>query len=270
MRYPRVTVVAVVAGNVVGCSLFVDTSGLLHEGQRPSAAVLADGGGPDGRAPDIDDAAPPSPPPEVVELPGPVAHWAFDEGGGSTAVDATGNGHDGIILGGVWVEDRHGEPGRALLLESEGAEGGHGHVSIAGAPAFDRPEGAAFTISAWVRFAATPGHDVLFDVECDVEEKSYDLEFNDGGLTYYDGVEHVAWARVPSVVGEWRHVGVAVDGAKASTYFDGMRVGEGVADTSPCVAKRIYLGRYVDVAIDDVRFYGVALDDAQMMAEKNR
>lgn len=28
-----------------------------------------------------------------------VAHWKLDEGSGTTAVDATGNGHDGTLIG---------------------------------------------------------------------------------------------------------------------------------------------------------------------------
>jgi len=106
---------------------------------------------------------------------------------------------------------------------------------------------------------------------------AYDLEFmDDTTLTYFDGVAHVAQATVPNMVGAWRHIGVVVDGAEARTYLDGVRVGQSAADAMPRVAERLSFGtdRYADtytrLALDEVRFYRAALDDAQMLAEKNR
>lgn len=34
---------------------------------------------------------------------GLVAHWSFDEQGGTTVMDRSGNGHDGQLTGGTWV-----------------------------------------------------------------------------------------------------------------------------------------------------------------------
>ncbi len=46
-----------------------------------------------------------------------VAHWSFGEGSGATAVDDTGNGHDGAIGGAAnWVEGQIG-----LALDFDGA-----------------------------------------------------------------------------------------------------------------------------------------------------
>jgi hypothetical protein len=48
---------------------------------------------------------------DAVELPartltdGLVAHWSLDEGRGTVARDASGNGHDGQLSGGSWIAD---------------------------------------------------------------------------------------------------------------------------------------------------------------------
>jgi hypothetical protein len=39
---------------------------------------------------------------------GPVAHWKFDEGSGSTAYDSTNNNNDGTISGATWTTGKHG------------------------------------------------------------------------------------------------------------------------------------------------------------------
>ncbi len=38
-----------------------------------------------------------------------VAHWRLDDGSGTTAVDSSGNGHDGtLLLDPQWVAGKHG------------------------------------------------------------------------------------------------------------------------------------------------------------------
>ena len=38
-----------------------------------------------------------------------VAHWQFDDGSGTTAVDSSGNGHDGtLLLDPLWVAGKYG------------------------------------------------------------------------------------------------------------------------------------------------------------------
>lgn len=46
-----------------------------------------------------------------------VSYWNFDEGTGSIAHDLTGNGHDGTIQNGIWV---NGISGKALVFEKTG------------------------------------------------------------------------------------------------------------------------------------------------------
>ena len=46
---------------------------------------------------------------------GLVAHWALDEGGGNTASDSSGNGHDGQLTGGTWISDGRFSGGLRLI-----------------------------------------------------------------------------------------------------------------------------------------------------------
>jgi hypothetical protein len=42
----------------------------------------------------------------IVSAPGLLGAWDFETGAGATAVDTSGNGNDGAVLGGVWVQGR--------------------------------------------------------------------------------------------------------------------------------------------------------------------
>lgn len=108
------------------------------------------------------------------------------------------------------------------------------------------------------------------------QDSSFGIELiTDTTLTYWDGKEHIAQATIPSVVGQWHHYGVVVDGSQARIYFDGVRVSQAVADTTPRTATQVYFGHssfgdYLRGAVDKARFFRVALTDAEMMTEKNR
>ena len=280
----RSRVLLALLGSLAGCSLFVDTGGLGGEAQTSAVDASGDASTsgtdaadeavvPNGDAGETGDAADAG---DAGGLPGLVGHWTFDEGSGSTTMDVSGHGHHGIIFGGTWVADRHGVAGRALFLNGKSDGGGGDFVSVTAHPDFDRPANAKLTVTAWVRFDSPPGHEnvVTFDYG---GGGAYDLEFLDANtLTYFDGIDHVAQGTVPNVVGAWHHLGVVIDGAESRTYFDGVRIGQGAANTTPRVAQFVQFGAdfasdvFVRMAFDEVRIYRAALDDAQMLADKNR
>ena len=69
---------------------------------------------------------------------GLIAHWSCDEGAGSTLVDRSGNGHDGVIAGATWIA---GEFSGALHFD------GAGSVIV---PNF--PQAASnWTVATWYR-----------------------------------------------------------------------------------------------------------------------
>jgi hypothetical protein len=80
--------------------------------------------------------------------PGLAAAYAFDEGAGATAQDASGRGNAGAITGAAGAPGRHGE---ALRFDGARAE-----VRIPPAPSLDLRR--AMTLSAWIRpVARQPG-----------------------------------------------------------------------------------------------------------------
>lgn len=201
-----------------------------------------------------------------------VGDWPFDEGSGNVLLDKSGRNHNGIISGGVWAPGHLNAANQALAFDG----GPNNYVSIAGDPDSTRIATPSFTMFAWARFDETPSHDMFFSVWYGNQDTSFGIELiNDTTLTYWDGKEHIAQATIPSVVGQWHHYGVVVDGSQARIYFDGVRVSQAVADTTPRTATQVYFGHssfgdYLRGAVDKARFFRVALTDAEMMTEKNR
>lgn len=73
---------------------------------------------------------------------GLVAHWSFDETGGSVVADRSGNRHDGQVTGGSWISS--GQFGGALAL----APGDH--VQVANFP----QASVGWTVSVWIQTSA--------------------------------------------------------------------------------------------------------------------
>src|SRR2546422_7400962 len=72
----------------------------------------------------------------------PVASWKLDEGAGSTAADATGNGNTAPWAGGSrWTS---GFVGSAVLLD-----GVSGQLSVPNSPSLNLA--GAFSVAAWVK-----------------------------------------------------------------------------------------------------------------------
>ena len=76
--------------------------------------------------------------------PGLVAAYAFDEGSGTTAVDASGNGRTGAVVGAGRTAGRYG-----------GALSFDGTNDYVGLPALGTFYNAGFTLEAWVNKATT-------------------------------------------------------------------------------------------------------------------
>jgi len=71
-----------------------------------------------------------------------VTHWPFDENSGDKTIDATGNGNDGKINGGKWVEGKF-----KAALEFNGKDD---HVVIPDSKDLDLAQEP--TLSAWAKF----------------------------------------------------------------------------------------------------------------------
>ena len=74
-----------------------------------------------------------------------LGHWTFDEGSGSIASDASGNGHDGNITGAEWTT---GKVGGALYFNAADQQD---VVTVPYSANFDFSSVQDFTIEAWIK-----------------------------------------------------------------------------------------------------------------------
>ena len=82
-----------------------------------------------------------------------MAAYAFNEGSGTTTLDATGKGHTGSLVGATWTAA--GRNGNALAFN-----GSSNRVSIADAADLDFT--TALTLEAWVRPTTLSGWRTVF------------------------------------------------------------------------------------------------------------
>lgn len=196
----------------------------------------------------------------------------FDEVSGSTAADATGNGHTGTLNGGA--SRTAGKSGNAVLLD-----GSTGYVSLPNNIAADISD---FTIAAWVfrNSAATKQQERIFDFGSGTGRYMF-LSPDSGGTIrfaislngYHNERQVTGTAPVPS--GQWTHVAATLSGTTLTLYVNGSQVGQtaGAAFTPWRIGPTAqnWIGRsqfsadpYFNGAIDDFRIYRGALPADQI------
>jgi hypothetical protein len=205
-------------------------------------------------------------PPVQPDVLGLLSRLRFDEGAGDKAADSSGNDRTGAIHGATWAAE---ELGKCLSFDGRQA-----YVSI--------PEMGvhkAITITGWIRprvlrpWQAIVHTDVFApnDVHLSLQE--------DGALFLsVNGNEPVDVRSAPlfdpSSVGAWRHFAVVYDSVAKSVkfYSDGKPIGTRHysvavrAGWKGGVAVGSWGGndRFFDGEMRDLRFYGRALDDAEV------
>ena len=206
-------------------------------------------------------------PPDLAR--GLAGHWAFDDGKGAIARDASGRGNHGAIKGGAkWAK---GVLGGALEFD-----GRDDFVSIPNESAFDIT--GSITVSAWIRVESFSKSWQAIVTKGDRAWRLHraggtssagfactDLSRNETGDLF--GKKSVA-------DGHWRHVAGVLDGATISLYVDGVLDASG--DSSPKISVNNHAvligandqakGRLFRGLIDDVRLYDRALSVAEIQA----
>jgi len=193
-----------------------------------------------------------------------VAHWKFDDGSGNTAVDSSGNAHNGTLLGDTsWVD---GIDGAALAFDGDGD-----YVDIGKDPSFDITN--QITVSAWIKVnafdrdwqAIIAKGDRAWRLQRNAVEST--LEFACSGLV----VPGTDWGNVFGTVdvndGHWHHVAGVYDQEKLYLYIDGnLDVSAEAPGTIRVNDEPVYIGensqtpnRFWNGLIDDVRIYSYAL-----------
>ena len=199
-----------------------------------------------------------------------VAQWKLDEGGGTIAIDATGNGNDGTLEGDPAVVN--GQFGQALAFEDSRVVIGASD-SLTG----DFFQGT-FTVSAWINPSRTGNtwQQVFRSVAASYTNDTLFLN-NDGRLSWR-GTVNAGWAggmceTAPDVVpaNQWTHVAVTGDGANFRIYVNGALSQESAFQTTDGANTTYYIGgtsggESYTGQVDDVRIYDHVLSEDDVRA----
>lgn len=197
-----------------------------------------------------------------------IAHYPLD----GDANDATGNGHDGVLYGGTYVEDRYGTYQGAV--EFDGSLNGYVDVG-----AIDIPLPA--TVSLWFRSPATnSAWRTLFGWN-QASGPYSGIQFATTGNGRMiarmgnDTTDYYTTNR-PDGDGRWHMLSASRDTSGIQrVYFDGVRQVAYSVQVSIGANHHLYLGRsfrpnsyslneHFRGALDDVRIYGRALTDEEI------
>ncbi len=178
------------------------------------------------------------------------AHWPFDEGTGSTAADASGNGHTATLSSGAsWTTGRFG--GHAVALN------GAANITSAG-PTVDT--GHSFSVAAYARFSDTTGTQDVASVG-GTSTGGYELQLHNGEPTFARPASDSATAAVTAVTAPtavkpntWYHL-IGVDNSGTGTlslYVNGLLAGTTPYTTPWTATGDTVVGDHLTGAVDDV------------------
>ncbi|HEV2783720.1 MAG TPA: beta-L-arabinofuranosidase domain-containing protein [Actinophytocola sp.] len=207
------------------------------------------------------------PPPQVF-----VAHYPFNETGGTTAADATGNGRTATLAGGTsWVAGRN-----AGAVSLNGTDG---HVRL--------PNGIMagvtnFTVAGWVRLATVGAWSRVFDFGSGTGSYMFLSPRSGAGTARFAittggaGAEQQINAPAALPAGAWTHVAVTLSGNTGVLYVNGAEVARNANITlrpASLGGTQNYLGRsqyagdpYLSGQLDDFRIYSRALSASEISA----
>jgi hypothetical protein len=207
---------------------------------------------------------------DFIVTSGLVGHWWFDEGGGTTAADASGNGNDGTLVSGpTW------SPGQFVgALRFDGVDdyvdcGNGASLNITG----------KITVALWAKSDGLPGqYDALL-------MKTSSTSWPDGYGLFYNGSNEVRFfvnhwntylASAPINPTPWNHIAGVYDGSAVRIYVNGVE-GTSVSYTGSIISTiaDLEIGRGASDAynlsgwIDEVRLYNRALSAEEIRALAN-
>jgi hypothetical protein len=208
---------------------------------------------------------------------GLVAHYAFDQSSGTSAVDSSGNGANGTLVGGATFSS-------AVIGNGLNLAGANGYA--------DLPDGLLsavrdFTAAGWVRVRTDRNWQRIFDFGNSTSVNMFlTPHAATSGMaqtvrfaitTAGSGQEQRLNGTAILPVGVWKHVVVVLGAAGGVLYVDGVQAGANSSMTlRPAdlgATSNNWLGRsqyaadpYLDGEIDDFRFYSRALSAAEVAA----
>jgi len=202
---------------------------------------------------------------ELLGVPGPVAHWKFDDGAGTVALDSSGNGNDGILVGDPqWVA---GVIGGAL--EFDGIDD---YVDCGNPEVLDIT--GDITLMCWIKVAA---FSKTWETIIAKGDDSYRMSRGPGnGDSIHFGCNGPSGGNLDAntivTTDTWRHVALVYNGTDKIIYIDGVEDAR-VASSGNINSSgyNLFIGensqavnRHLTGLIDDVRIYNQALSAADI------
>ena len=210
------------------------------------------------------DDAPPTPP-------GLVGAWPFNEGMGTTTLDATGNNNNGTITGATW--SNQGRYGNALTFN-----GSSNLVRVASSASLNLS--GAMTLSAWIKPVATQsGWRTIMQKQVDAFFLNASSDTGPlrpaGGATFGSTTTSLA-GPTATPVGSWTYQTLTYDGSTLRLYINGTQVASraqtGLIQTSSnplWIGGNQPYGEYFNGLIDEVRVYNRALSQTEIQSDMN-
>ena len=208
----------------------------------------------------------PPPPPSS----GLVAAYGFNEGSGSAVADASGSGNAGSISGATWTT---GKFGGALSFN-----GTNNRVNVPDANSLDLN---AFTISAWVKPAATQTGWRTLVLKEKPAALAYALYANGvspaAPALYVENPSEVGTGNGPSALpaGQWTYVTGTYDGSVLRLYVDGvLKASKNTVGTVTASTGALRIGgnsiwnEWFNGALDEIRIYNRALSTTEIANDR--
>jgi PKD repeat protein len=194
---------------------------------------------------------------------GLVAAYGFEDGGGSTLSDTSGNGNNGTVNGASWA---NGKYGGALSFN------GSSMVTVGDAASLDLSSG--MTLEAWVypTSLSTTWSDIIYKATdtyflmgSTPQGQAPDLGGTFAGTNVYGN---------PLPLNTWSHIAGTYDGTTMRFYVNGVLVssqpqsGSIPASTGPLsIGGDSISGQYWTGLIDEVRVYNRALSSSEVITD---
>ena len=174
-----------------------------------------------------------------------AAYWPLDESSGTSAADATGNGHTGFYSGGVTNSTTVAPLPLAGNLRSAQFDGTTGTIDVGNTTGLAFAGTSRFTLSAWVRPTSAPNHQMgiieFFDDPGTGFINGYFLRLGTVGspatghylkFNVGDGATAQPEAAQPGValpLNAWTHVAGVFNGSTLEIYKNGISVGSALS-----------------------------------------
>lgn len=194
-----------------------------------------------------------------------VAAWAFDAGTGTTAVDATGNGHAATVSGWTTGHTSYGAVGDS----SHSAF--HYSGTLVSSP-------TAWTFMGWVKPTTNDGGDTLLFVSNDESASSWwvEVDWSDSTHLQLETAWGVTPASVTTSVGAWVHVAVSWSASAnlVTLYLNGVSVATKTSSGTLTPGQFegggwAYFGNVNTGIVDDARFDNTALSPTDITTYMN-